>query len=104
MRKIILALLPCILSACSTPQQQSSVPMDMKAVEEYQQKIASGKTVGPATHFDDSDLNHSDRKPKVQVYHHYERVPVLVPHIGYERAWGNLRSGGSIGIGFGGFY
>ncbi|QIM65635.1 hypothetical protein [Frederiksenia canicola] len=104
MNKIIVTLFVCGLCACSTPPQQSSVPMDMKAVEEYQQKIASGKTVGPATHFDDSDLNHSDRKPKVQVYHHYERVPVLVPHIGYERAWGNPRSGGSIGIGFGGFY
>ncbi|QIM63442.1 hypothetical protein A1D29_09180 [Pasteurellaceae bacterium Orientalotternb1] len=104
MKKIVLALLPCIVSACSTSTHQSSVPMDMKAVEEYQQKIASGKTVDPAAHFDDSDLNHSDRKPKVQVYHYYERVPVLVPHMGYERAWGNPRSGGSIGIGFGGFY
>lgn len=104
MKKIVLGAIALALAACSTPVQQSSVPMDMKAVEEYQQKIASGNTVSSTAKEDPWELNHSDRREKVKVYHHYERVPVIVPHIGYQRVWGSSRSGGSIGIGLGGFY
>lgn len=74
MKKIILAALPLVLAACtSTPTQQSSVPMDMKAVQEYQAKVASGKTVNPNAKQDDRDLNHSDRTQTIKIYNYGPR-------------------------------
>lgn len=67
MKKLLLSTL-VLLSACSAPSQQSSVPLDMKTVQEYQQKIRSGNTVNPTAKEDDKDLNHSDRVLKVKVY------------------------------------
>ncbi|KAE9538290.1 hypothetical protein HT665_03390 [Ursidibacter maritimus] len=67
MKKLLLSAL-VLLSACSTPSQQSSVPLDMKAVQEYQHKIRTGNTVSPTAKEDNKDLNHSDRAVKVRVY------------------------------------
>lgn len=41
MKKLILIALPTLLAACSTPVQQSSVPMDMQAVADYQHRVAT---------------------------------------------------------------
>lgn len=73
MKRILLAVLPFAFAACSTPTQQSTVPMDMKAVQEYQAKVASGKTVNPNAKQDDQDLNHSDRTQTIKIYNYGPR-------------------------------
>lgn len=87
MKKLIWVALSMLLGACSTPTQQSSVPLDMKTVQEYQQRVASGKTVVKAEPW---ELNQSDKRPKVVVvtpaYHtHYSpfRARVLPTHYRY---------------------
>lgn len=95
MKKRILGVLPFVLAACSTPEQQSTVPMDMKTVQEYQQKVASGNTVNPNDK--QWDLNASDRIQKVRVYHHHPRVR---PNVGYFHSWGSYRSRIGLGLGY----
>ena len=58
MKSLILVTLTLTLAACSAPVQQSSVPMDMKTVEEYRQRVATGNTVS-ATQSQNEELNHS---------------------------------------------
>ena len=45
MKNIMLFGTILALSACSLPQQQSSVPMDVQAVQAYQQRINTKNTV-----------------------------------------------------------
>lgn len=101
MKKILLVLLSALLAACSTPTQQSTVPLDMKTVEAYQKRVASGNTVNPNEKQGEWELNHSDRVQKVKVYHHYHHTPVIVPSVSYQRVWGSPRVGGHIGINLG---
>ncbi|WP_373820175.1 hypothetical protein [Glaesserella sp.] len=96
MKKVVLTVLSFMLAACSTPVQQSSVPMDMQAVEEYKQRVASGKTVDP-NDSEEWELNQSDKRARVEVYHHYP-YPRIRPHIGYHY-YGRHHSG--VGVGFG---
>lgn len=93
-------MIPLAITACSTPVQQSSVPMDMKAVQEYQQRVATGNTVTSSNQSDDWELNQSDREPKVKVYQAHPRV---YPTIGYHHGWGGGHYRG-LGVGLGGFY
>lgn len=99
MKKSIL-LCSVVLAACSSPEQQSSVPMDMKTVQEYQQRVASGNTVNPRAKQDEQELNHSDRVKKVEVHHHYHQ-PRIRPSIGYYHGFGGYnRSGIGLGLGY----
>lgn len=84
MKKLLLCALPLAITACSTPVQQSTVPIDMQAVQEYQQRVASGNTVSVqqkqrvAQQVEpDEPLNQSDRRPKVR-----QVQPVIYPSIG----------------------
>ncbi|HDL3364620.1 TPA: hypothetical protein PW400_002320, partial [Mannheimia haemolytica] len=49
MKKLILLGLSVALTACSTPQQQSTVPMDMQAVQDYHQRVINKQTVDKNT-------------------------------------------------------
>ncbi|WGE35026.1 hypothetical protein NYR62_05140 [Actinobacillus genomosp. 1] len=87
MKKLVLLTLPWVVVACSTPVQQSTVPMDMQAVAEYQQRVASGNTVSEqqkqrvAQQVEpDEPLNQSDKRPKV--VRQVVREPVIYPSIG----------------------
>ncbi|AUI65255.1 MULTISPECIES: hypothetical protein [Glaesserella] len=103
MKKLILCMMPLVITACSTPTQQSTVPMDMKAVQEYQQRVATGKTVtANSSESEEWELNQSDREPKVKVYRSYP-YPRVYPTIGYHHGWGRGHHSG-IGVGLGGFY
>ncbi|VEI44842.1 Uncharacterised protein [Actinobacillus equuli] len=85
--KVMLLALPFVAAACSAPEQQSTVPMDMQAVAEYQQRVASGNTVSEkqkqrvAQQIEpDEPLNQSDKRPKV--VRQVVREPVIYPSIG----------------------
>ena len=87
MNKLVLLALPLAITACSTPVQQSTVPMDMQAVAEYQQRVASGNTVSEKQKQrvaqqveSDEPLNQSDKRPKV--VRQVVREPVVYPSIG----------------------
>lgn len=43
MKKLAVVIGGFVLAACSSPVQQSSVPMDMKTVQEYQARIATAQ-------------------------------------------------------------
>lgn len=72
MKKLIWVTLSALLTACSTPIQQSTLPLDMKTVQEYQQRVASGKT---ATSTELWELNQSDKRAKVVVVERAHRYP-----------------------------
>lgn len=95
MRKMILCAVSVLLAACSNPVQQSSVPPDMAAVKEYQQRVASGKNNTQTEHW---ELNQSDKRPKVVVI---ERRPRMYPSAHYGYGWGRHHTG--IGLGMGSF-
>ncbi|WGE32342.1 hypothetical protein NYR60_01620 [Actinobacillus genomosp. 2] len=107
MKKLVLLILPLLVTACSTPVQQSTVPMDMQAVAEYQQRVASGNTVSEkqkqrvAQQIEpDEPLNQSDkRRSNTKVIHHYPRV---YPSVGYH--WGHRHRHSGIGVGLGSGY
>lgn len=87
MKKVMLLTLFFVAAACSAPEQQSTVPMDIKAVAEYQQRVASGNTVSEkqkqrvAQQIEpDEPLNQSDKHPKV--VRQVVREPVIYPNIG----------------------
>lgn len=88
MKKLILLAIPVVLSACATPEQQSTVPMDMKAVQDYQYRVATGKTVDKKHKEPQEALNQSDRRSKNKVY--YRTAPVIYPsiHYGYGYRYG----------------
>lgn len=94
MKKLMLLALSLVTVACSAPEQQSTVPMDMQAVAEYQQRVTSGNTVSEkqkqrvAQQIEpDEPLNQSDKRPKV--VRQVVREPVIYPSIdvgyGYHR-------------------
>lgn len=97
MKKWILPALPVLLAACSTPVQQSSVPMDMKTVEEYQQRVASGQTV-EAKQTDKWELDKSDKQEKVVVIE--RRAPRVYPSLHYGYGWGRHHTGIGLGMGY----
>lgn len=83
MKKYLCVSISLILTACVAEQpQQSSVPMDMKAVQEYQQKIATGNTVSSTVKQDEQELNYSDRITKARVYRYYS---MSYPNVYYYR-------------------
>lgn len=90
MKKLLLCLAPLGVAACSTPVQQSTVPMDMKTVYEYQQRVASGNTVDRNAKPDNEPLNQSDKHPRAR-YAPVVQQPVIYPSvgIGYYRGWGH---------------
>ncbi|EXI63017.1 hypothetical protein A6B39_02460 [Mannheimia granulomatis] len=89
MKKLILITLPAMLTACSTPVQQSSVPMDMQAVADYQQRIISKQTVNPNEKPNDEPLNQSDKRAKSTATQIVR--PVIYPSIGYHHGFGRYR-------------
>lgn len=84
MKKLVLIAMALGIVACSNPVQQSSVPMDMQAVQEYQQRVSNARTNQQAIQNEHWDLNQSDRRVKVVVEH-----PRVYPsvHYGYY-GWG----------------
>lgn len=91
MRKIVLAMSTImVLASCSAPEQQSSVPMDLKAVEAYQQKVASaGHTVENQSVQPQWELNQSDKRPKAQIIRVYSQ-----PSVYYGYGWGHRHYSG----------
>ncbi len=87
MKLLVLGMAAVALGACSTPPQQSTVPMDMQAVYEYQSRIATTKTGRKTAQPNDEPMNQSDRYGKER----YTRsFPAIHPHIGvgYHHGWG----------------
>lgn len=95
MKGLILSTIAAGLVACSSPVQQSSVPMDMQTVQEYQTRIASAKNnaqsaIRQGQHW---DLDKNDRTKKI--------LMLQQPHIHYGYAWGRHHrhySGISLGL------
>lgn len=90
MKKRILIILPMVLTACSTPVQQSSVPMDMKTVEQYQQSVSIGKVV-KANQDDTWELDQSDKRKKVIIVE--PRASRVYPSVHYGYGWGRHYTG-----------
>lgn len=97
MKKLMLCSSIVLLVACSTPPQQSSVPMDMQAVAAYQHRVATGKTIDKNNPTNNEALNQSDRRSKeVRI----QSVPAIYPSVGYGYGWGRHH----IGLGSGYWY
>ncbi|MDC2825307.1 hypothetical protein [Rodentibacter pneumotropicus] len=88
MKKLLMICSALFLVACNSqpPAQQDSGIYDMKTVQEYQARVASGNTVTAEQKAraakDISDpikMNASDNRSKVI----YQRTPVIVPSIGF---------------------
>ncbi|QNS15003.1 hypothetical protein [Mannheimia bovis] len=86
MKKIMLLVSSIVITACSTPTQQSTVPMDMQAVHDYQQRILTKQTVDKNAQPNNEALNQSDRCSKSTIY---PIRPVIYPSIGagYHHGW-----------------
>ncbi|MEG9475075.1 hypothetical protein QMO40_09805 [Mannheimia bovis] len=86
MKKIMLLVSSIVITACSTPAQQSTVPMDMQAVHDYQQRILTKQTVDKNAQPNNEALNQSDRRSKSTIY---PIRPVIYPSIGvgYHHGW-----------------
>lgn len=78
MKHIFFALCPMILTACSLPQQHSSVPLDMQTVREYQQRTSSAQNNTKAEYW---DLNKKEPKSKVILVE--RQHPTIRPSIHY---------------------
>ncbi|AGI33274.1 TPA: hypothetical protein PXF07_000991 [Mannheimia haemolytica] len=90
MKKLILLGLSVALTACSTPQQQSTVPMDMQAVQDYHQRVINKQTVDKNTKQHDEPLNQSDKRSEsINLPIH----PIIYPSIGvgYHYGWKRYR-------------
>ncbi|MFA9488648.1 MULTISPECIES: hypothetical protein [unclassified Mannheimia] len=79
MKKLILLVSSVAITACSTPVQQSTVPMDMQAVHDYQQRILTKQTVDKNAQPGNEALNQSDRRSKSTAS---PIRPVIYPSIG----------------------
>ena len=90
MKKWALLSLSLAVAACSTPVQQSTVPMDMQAVQDYQQRIITKQTVDKRANQQDEALNQSDRRSKSTAY---PVRPVIYPSIGVGYHHGRYRYG-----------
>lgn len=75
------------ITACSSPVQQSTVPMDMQTVQEYQQRVATAQSNQQAAQAQHQhwDLNKSDKKAKVIAVQSHPRISPS-GHYGY--GWG----------------
>lgn len=82
MRRLFVILISSLIAACYSIPQQSSVPTDMKAVRDYQQRVISKHTANSADQ-DNESLNQSDKRPKVK---HYTLIvhPIVRPRIGLD--------------------
>ena len=80
MKKIMLFGAILALSACSLPQQQSTVSMDMQAVQAYQQRI-NKNTVDKNYPVQKESLNQSDTRKREVNY--YPAVPAIYPAVHY---------------------
>ncbi|MDH2999020.1 hypothetical protein A1D22_03980 [Pasteurellaceae bacterium LFhippo2] len=104
MKKIVLCAVPVVLAACSSPVQQSTVPMDSQAVQEYNQRIASSASnkanaQNRTQKEGEWQLNQSDNKPKVV---HVHTRPRVYPSVHYGYGWGSGgRRGHYSGVGLG---
>ena len=83
MKNIMLFGTILALSACSLPQQQSSVPMDAQAVQAYQQRINTKNTVDKNHLVQQEALNQSDTRKREVNY--YPAVPAIYPAVHYGR-------------------
>lgn len=103
MKKLILTAMILGITACSNPVQQSTVPMDMQTVQEYQQRVANAKVnraeaKQPETYW---ELDRSDKKPKVVVV----QQPRVYPSMHYGYGWGRYhRHHSGVGVRLGGYY
>lgn len=95
MKKWLLLGRTALLVACSTPMQQSSVPLDTKAVADYQQRIHNAEA-GKATADKVWELNQSDKRPKV-VKVVVRPYPYASPSVYY--GWGRSGYGHYSGVG-----
>lgn len=101
MKKLLLCLVPFFAACQSTPPQQNQVPLDLKTVAEYNQRVQSGNTVTPNSAEQDWELNASDRQPKVVS----RPAPRIYPSVGIYSGWGHHRHhGAGIGLAFPGYY
>lgn len=99
MKKFVLCFAPFVLAACSAPEQQSSVPMDMQAVQDYQYRVSTGKTIDKNNPSNNEPLNQSDSRPKT-IY--VPTAPRIYPSVGY--GWSRHGSGIGVGLGSGYWY
>lgn len=97
---LALSLFTVVLTACSTPPQQSSVPMDMQTVEAYRHRVSKGSAseVKAPKALPDEPLNQSDMRKKRQA-NQPRLQPVIRPHIGYHLGRGHHGHYSGIGIG-----
>ncbi|MGQ0286513.1 hypothetical protein ACT2CV_04845 [Pasteurellaceae bacterium 22721_9_1] len=87
MKKVVI-ILSLFLAACSSHQTvgEPQAPLDMKAVEAYNAKVYSGKTVQHKQVKEtavDMPINASDSQPKVSTRGSSRYPVVLMPSIGY---------------------
>lgn len=80
MKKYLFALFPAMLTACTPPSQQSSVPLDLQTVQAYQQRIASAATNTQAEHW---ELHKNETTPKTVIIHHRPHRPHPTFHYGH---------------------
>lgn len=74
MKKLMLAIFPILLTACTTPHQHSTVPLDMQAVYDYQKQITNAQSNTQAKSPNNYwELNQSDKR-------HTKVVVVREPH------------------------
>lgn len=99
MKKLVLSMMAMALAACSAPVQQSSVPMDMQTVQEYQQRVANAQNnIRSAEKQSDFwVLNQSDNKPKIVVVHQPSVYPSA--YYGYGNKHPRLYSGIGVRLG-----
>ncbi|WP_439287154.1 hypothetical protein [Lonepinella sp. BR2357] len=89
MKKIIFIIASMVLVGCTShpPVGQPQAPLDMKTVQDYNQKVYSGKTVPANQKVQqapvDMPLNASDSQPKNTTTRRSTLPVVLMPSIGY---------------------
>ncbi|AKD38013.1 hypothetical protein I926_03425 [Pasteurella multocida subsp. multocida OH4807] len=89
MKKLIVLSAGILLIGCTQQMPQGNVQMDMKTLQEYNQRVSSGNTV-PADQKQayskevDHELNASDSRPKVQTRTIYRPTPMMfLPSVSY---------------------
>ncbi|MDO5054518.1 hypothetical protein ACFSAV_10640 [Pasteurella oralis] len=89
MKKLVLLFAIVLLVGCAQKAEQTNVQMDLKTLEQYNQRVKSGDTVPVSKKQAYSKeveypLNASDNRPKAESRPRYQQPSVvLVPSIGY---------------------
>ncbi|UAY76950.1 hypothetical protein K7G90_001143 [Pasteurella canis] len=89
MIRVAILFVIALLVGCTQKFEQTNVQMDLKTLEQYNQRVKSGDTVAASekqAYSKDiqSPLNASDNRPKVEPRPKYQQPSViLVPSVGY---------------------